>query len=119
MIKIKKISCTYKNKKEPLVSLLKRPEIFLEQLKNKEVDELLALYGLEIIFAVETAIKYEGYEARENKVDWLVLPEMFSYMGPSSSLWGSCVLGSTYPPARNDPSSRRANPTPLITSSPA
>ncbi len=67
MIKIKKISCTYKNKKEPLVSLLKRPEVFLEQLKSKEVDELLALYGPEIIFAVETAIKYEGYEARENK----------------------------------------------------
>ena len=67
MFKIKKISCIYKNKKEPLVSLLKRPGTFLEQLKNKEVDDILACYGPEIIFAVETAIKYEGYEVRENK----------------------------------------------------
>ena len=47
--------------------LLKRPNISLENLTGKNIIKINTTFDLDVIFAVETAIKYEGYEKRENK----------------------------------------------------
>ena len=73
-------------KREPLYSFIKRPEINLIDLnKSKKINGLkLDTFDVEVVFAVETAIKYEGYEKRElirnNKIKkmegWLIPPHI-------------------------------------------
>ena len=67
MLKIKKERFVYNNKKEPLYKLLKRPDICLENLQGEGILKIKNSFDSDIIFAVETAIKYEGYEVREKK----------------------------------------------------
>ena len=64
---INKERFVYKGKKEPLSLLLKRPNINLENLAGKNITKINTTFDLDVIFAVETAIKYEGYEARESQ----------------------------------------------------
>jgi tRNA uridine 5-carboxymethylaminomethyl modification enzyme len=65
---IKKIKITYKEKILTLQNVIKRPHVTLQDLSYlPEAKKLLINYSLEVVFAVETAIKYEGYEERERK----------------------------------------------------
>ena len=65
--KIKKERYVYNGKTEPLYSLLKRPEVLLNKLKGVGVEKICDSFDNDVVFAVETAIKYEGYEIREKK----------------------------------------------------
>ena len=67
MLKIKKERFVYNNKKEPLYKLLKRPDVYLENLQGEGIVKIKTSFDSDVIFAVETAIKYEGYEVREKK----------------------------------------------------
>jgi tRNA uridine 5-carboxymethylaminomethyl modification enzyme len=67
MLQIKKERFVYKNKKEPLYDLLKRPDICLENLQGDNVLKINNSFDSVVVFAVETAIKYKGYEVREKK----------------------------------------------------
>lgn len=64
---IKQTKSIYKGKKGPLFDLLKRPDITIQNLIGEEVNLILKSFDSEVVFAVETAIKYEGYEKREFK----------------------------------------------------
>ena len=57
----------HNNKAEPLRELLKRPEITIENLKGQNINSIKKNFSSDVIFAVETAIKYKGYEDRELK----------------------------------------------------
>ena len=57
----------HNNKTEPLRELLKRPEITIENLKGQNINSIKKNFSSDVIFAVETAIKYKGYEDRELK----------------------------------------------------
>ena len=64
---IEKERFVYNNKKEPLSDLLKRPDILLEGLQGNNISKIYNEFSVDVIFAVETAIKYKGYENREKK----------------------------------------------------
>ena len=67
MATIKKERCIYNKKKEPLYELLKRPGLSLNNLKGEIVLKICSSFNSDVVFAVETAIKYKGYEKREKK----------------------------------------------------
>ena len=64
---INKERCLYNNKTEPLREILKRPEVTIENLKQPNINNIKKTFSSDVLFVVETAIKYKGYEARENK----------------------------------------------------
>ena len=64
---IKKARCVYNNQKEPVESILKRPSVILQNLVGEDIKKIITLFDSDVIFAVETSIKYEGYEQREAK----------------------------------------------------
>tara|TARA_B100000686_G_scaffold328519_1_gene388591 strand:- start:591 stop:1382 length:792 start_codon:yes stop_codon:yes gene_type:complete len=77
----------FKNKTTPLASLLKRPEITIEKIKSPKIKKIKKMYNSDVLFAVETAIKYSGYEQREldrikkiKKLDSLKIPKQLDYL---------------------------------------
>ncbi|MDC0145551.1 tRNA uridine-5-carboxymethylaminomethyl(34) synthesis enzyme MnmG [bacterium] len=64
---VEKERFVYNNKKEPLYDLLKRPDVSLEKLQGDNISKIYTSFSIDVIFAVETAIKYKGYEDREKK----------------------------------------------------
>ena len=67
MCLVKEACVIFLEKKESLRSLLKRPNVFFNNLKDPLLLKINKKYTSDVIFAVETAIKYKGYEDRENK----------------------------------------------------
>ncbi len=83
---IRALRVVFLNKKQPLYNILKRPNVTLKNLNTKEVELLLKKYSSDVLFAVETSIKYEGYESRENKriekinkLDGVTIPKNLDY----------------------------------------
>jgi tRNA uridine 5-carboxymethylaminomethyl modification enzyme len=84
--KILKTKLVYNDKPVFLKDLLKRPEINITKLNSVNVLNLLKPYDDDVVFSVETAIKYEGYEHREldriakiKKLDNLKIPPKTNY----------------------------------------
>ena len=76
----------YKKETVLLRDLLKRPEINIHNLCCEKTKNMLKPYDLDVIFSVETAIKYAGYEVREieriekiKKLDNLKIPNTTNY----------------------------------------
>ena len=76
----------HKNKTVPLNKLLKRPEVFIEKIQDPFIEKIKSQYAADTIFAVETAIKYAGYEERElkriekiKKMDNIRFPKQLNY----------------------------------------
>ena len=83
---INKAKLVIKGKKISLSNYLKRPEVLLKKIKQKEVALMLKKYDPDVVFSVETAIKYAGYEAREleriakiKKLDGLTISKSIDY----------------------------------------
>ena len=78
---------TVYNKETVLLrDLLKRPEINISNLCCEKTKNMLKPYDLDVVFSVETAIKYAGYEVREleriekiKKLDNLKIPNTTNY----------------------------------------
>ena len=64
---VNKESYFYNNKKLKLSNLLKRPSFTFNNMSGELINMINKSYSDEIIFCVETAIKYKGYEAREQQ----------------------------------------------------
>jgi len=84
--KINKTKIIHNKKKVLLRDLLKRPEINITQLDCKDLRLMIKAYDSDVIFSVETAIKYAGYEQREieriqkiKKLDGLKIPKKTNY----------------------------------------
>ena len=65
---------------------VKRPEVQLKNVVDDTLSKYLTKLEGDVIFSVETAIKYEGYEKREleriekiKKLDGLLIPKQISY----------------------------------------
>ena len=83
---IKRSKITYNNKKIHLFDYVKRPEVQLKSVADDAVSKYLTKLEGDVIFSVETAIKYEGYEKREleriekiKKLDGLLIPKQINY----------------------------------------
>ncbi len=83
---INKTKIVYNNKRVLLRDLLKRPEINIMRLDCKNLISTIKEYDQDVIFSVETAIKYAGYEQREveriekiKKLDGLKIPKQTNY----------------------------------------
>ena len=79
----KKERCFFNNKNQPLQNLLKRPEITFKSVASENI---FKRFERDVIFAVETAIKYEGYEKRERKrnekikkLEHQIIPQNINY----------------------------------------
>ena len=84
--KILKTKLVYNDRPVFLKDLLKRPEINITKINSVNVLNLLIPYDDDVVFSVETAIKYEGYEQREldriakiKKLDNLKIPTKTNY----------------------------------------
>ena len=84
--KILKTKLVYNDRPIFLKDLLKRPEINITKINSVNVLNLLIPYDDVVVFSVETAIKYEGYEQREldriakiKKLDNLKIPTKTNY----------------------------------------
>ena len=67
-------------------NLLKRPELTINTLNDSRVNEKIKHYAEDLLFSVETAIKYAGYEKREleriekiKKLEGLKIPQHTNY----------------------------------------
>ena len=68
VVDIKNTKIIYKDKVSVLQNIIKRPHVTLHSLQDvRKIKAMLDNYSPEVIFAVETAIKYAGYEDREQK----------------------------------------------------
>ena len=83
---ISKLKIKYNKQTVLLEEFLKRPEINILNIKDKELKILLKQFEPEVVFSVETAIKYAGYEQREleriekiKKLDGLKIPKKTNY----------------------------------------
>lgn len=83
---VNKSKIVIKGKKISLSDYLKRPEILLKKINQKDVILMLKKYSPDVVFSVETAIKYAGYEAREleriakiKKLDGLAISKSVDY----------------------------------------
>lgn len=77
-------SATYKNKKQKIKTLLKRPDFNFLMIPDKK-NEKQAYYN-RCFFEIETSIKYEGYIENEKermeknkKLEGILIPKSFSY----------------------------------------
>jgi tRNA uridine 5-carboxymethylaminomethyl modification enzyme len=84
--KINKTKIIHNEKRLLLRDLLKRPEINITQLDCKDLRLMIKAYDSDVVFSVETAIKYAGYEQREieriqkiKKLDGLKIPKKTNY----------------------------------------
>ena len=76
----------YKNQTASLEQLLKRPEVFISDIQDPFIEKIISEYAADTIFAVETSIKYAGYEKRElkriekiKKMDNVKFPKRLNY----------------------------------------
>ena len=80
------IECIEENYEIHLFDYVKRPEIQLKSVADDTLSNYLRKLDGDVIFSVETAIKYEGYEKREleriekiKKLDGLLIPKQINY----------------------------------------
>ena len=64
---VNKEKCSYNEKSDKVSVWLKRPNVFFGSLSGKSINKIKDAFGNDILFCVETAIKYEGYEIREKQ----------------------------------------------------
>tara|TARA_B100000700_G_scaffold107672_1_gene121471 strand:- start:556 stop:2379 length:1824 start_codon:yes stop_codon:yes gene_type:complete len=83
---VNSIKINYQGKTEALSNLLKRPELTINTLNDSRVNEKIKHYAEDLLFSVETAIKYAGYEKREleriekiKKLEGLKIPQHTNY----------------------------------------
>lgn len=83
---VRKSKINIKGKSVSLSSYLKRPEITINKIDSTQVAFILNKYDSDVVFSVETAIKYAGYEAREleriakiKKLDGLKISKKIDY----------------------------------------
>ena len=83
---VSKAKTIQNRKKIPLIDYIKRPEVRFGRIKDEFLSEHLKGFSADVIFSVETAIKYEGYEKREferiekiKKLDNLPIPQNTKY----------------------------------------
>ncbi len=83
---VSKAKTIQNRKKIPLIDYIKRPEVRFDCIKDEFLSEHLKHFSADVIFSVETAIKYEGYEKREleriekiKKLDNLPIPQNTKY----------------------------------------
>ncbi len=79
---VSKTKLLYNRDKVGLSDFIKRPEITFSKIDDKNIKNLLDQFDNDVVFSVETAIKYAGYEKREleriqkiKKLDGLVIPK--------------------------------------------
>ena len=79
---ISKTKLLYNRDKVGLSDFIKRPEVTFSKIDDKNIKGLLEGFDDDVVFSVETAIKYAGYEKREleriqkiKKLDGLVIPK--------------------------------------------
>ena len=79
---ISKTKLLYNRDKVGLSDFIKRPEVTFSKIDDKNIKNLLEGFEDDVVFSVETAIKYAGYEKREleriqkiKKLDGLVIPK--------------------------------------------
>ena len=79
---ISKTKLLYNRDKVGLSDFIKRPEVTFSKIDDKNIKSLLEGFDDDVVFSVETAIKYAGYEKREleriqkiKKLDGLVIPK--------------------------------------------
>ncbi len=84
--KVQTAKTVYNKETVFLRDLLKRPEITINSLGCENTKSMLKPYDLDVVFSVETAIKYAGYEVREieriqkiKKLDDLKIPNTINY----------------------------------------
>ena len=78
---VSKTKLLYNRDKVGLSDFIKRPEVTFSKIDDKNIKNLLDQFDNDVVFSVETAIKYAGYEKREleriqkiKKLDGLVIP---------------------------------------------
>ena len=83
---IKSSKITHNDKRIRLFDYVKRPEVQLKSIVDDNLSNYLNKLDSDVIFSVETAIKYEGYEKREleriekiKKLDGLLIPKQINY----------------------------------------
>ncbi len=83
---VNKTKLVIKGKKISLSEYIKRPEVLVKKINKEEIALMLKKYDHDVIFSVETAIKYAGYEAREleriakiKKLDGLIMSKSIDY----------------------------------------
>jgi len=83
---VNKTKLVIKGKKISLSEYIKRPEVLVKKINKEEIALMLKKYDHDVIFSVETAIKYAGYEAREleriakiKKLDGLTISKSVDY----------------------------------------
>ena len=79
---VSKTKLLYNSDKVGLSDFIKRPEVTFSKIDDKNIKNLLDQFDNDVVFSVETAIKYAGYEKREleriqkiKKLDGLVIPK--------------------------------------------
>ena len=79
---ISKTKLLYNRDKVGLSDFIKRPEVTFSKIDDKNIKSLLEGFDDDVVFSVETAIKYAGYEKREleriqkiKKLDGLAIPK--------------------------------------------
>ena len=79
---VSKTKLLYNRDKVGLSDFIKRPEVTFSKIDDKNIKNLLDQFDNDVVFSVETAIKYAGYEKREleriqkiKKLDGLVIPK--------------------------------------------
>ena len=79
---VSKTKLLYNRDKVGLSDFIKRPEVTFSKIDDKNIKNLLGQFDDDVVFSVETAIKYAGYEKREleriqkiKKLDGLIIPK--------------------------------------------
>ena len=79
---VSKTKLLYNRDKVGLSDFIKRPEVTFSKIDDKNIKSLLDQFDDDVVFSVETAIKYAGYEKRElerirkiKKLDGLIIPK--------------------------------------------
>ena len=79
---VSKTKLLYNRDKVGLSDFIKRPEVTFSKIDDKNIKNLLDQFDNDVVFSVETAIKYAGYEKREleriqkiKRLDGLVIPK--------------------------------------------
>ena len=79
---VSKTKLLYNRDKVGLSDFIKRPEVTFSKIDDSNIKSLLGQFDDDVVFSVETAIKYAGYEKREleriqkiKKLDGLIIPK--------------------------------------------
>ncbi len=87
---VTKVSYIYNENKLKLSELLKRPAFTFNSMSGKLIKMIKSSYSDEVMFCVETAIKYKGYEAREQQ-RILKIKNMENHLIPSSTNYNNIL----------------------------